>query len=519
MYTRTRNQNASKQGQLIEYAPIERIEVGYSLSWTYERTPENNYIATVTVGNPITAVPPGAPPKPSGSASTVVARRTDKPWALVQELATNIEAGPSYISSLKSNTVTYSQKEDVRQISDVPVKDFKKRMAAGDIINNPVLNDKKLTLVFHEFNSQKPQGSWIVTPWHGNLYIQVAAKSGCEPLALPAFEDHTTIVVDALRAVEPKENNKGATVINKSFANLNNGALTLAVEIGERKETFAYIVTVINRVATLIEFARHGDWKAAAPKAYKKFMRKANRLATKNGTHVAFEASKLIVDFLASFWLEVRFAIRPLIIGAEQAVDAYNKGLEVKSRRFTENSMDMIPTFKTWKTESTVGGHVVNTVYSVAREDFFFAGVLADVDLSTAHIRELGFTNLAGTMWELTFLSWALDYFVNTDGFFYHLTPNLGVSPLAAWSTTKTVRNATAEVTYTKPDGTFVMKTKISLVDEHYNRIPITSPSLIHLDVDLDVSKITDLAALIRVLTRTDTFTRRQNLLNYGVIK
>jgi hypothetical protein len=116
-------------------------------------------------------------------------------------------------------------------------------------------------------------------------------------------------------------------------------------------------------------------------------------------------------------------------------------------------------------------------------------------------MRTLGFTNIAGTAWELTFLSWAVDYFINLDGLLYHLTPDIGVNQLAAWSGTDDDIKITTQVhRYSANDNTLLDTVTYVTNKNVYKREPVTSPSYLTLDINLDIYKLTDLAALFRVL-------------------
>lgn len=408
-------------------------------------------------------------------------------------------------------------------IKDNPTENFKARIAAGEVINQPVSNHK---LAYHkkiDVPKLKPQMATVRASDTG--YNFVILKVEALSLSNSTFDfQHRSFEADVLasiRSVVPDTSIDQLSVINKSFSKLNDGALALAVELGEGRETFAYVVTVARRVANLIFNVRNGSLKGFAqsvPKTYKKLMRKAKRLSKKNGRPVALEAANLIFDFAAEAWLEVRFAIRPLLIAAEQAVKLHNETiLRDPTPRITSNSRRLKPLFKSWtETSLAESGHTITDTYSVVSESKTCAGVLADIDLSTAAVRELGFTNLAGTAWELTFLSWALDYFVNTDGLFYQITPNLGVRPLAGWLSVRTTIKGTCRRVYTDAEGQQVLKLTIDVNDELYDRVIVDRPTFVHLDIDLSMPKIIDLVALIKVLTSSNPKSKT-NLLNYGV--
>jgi hypothetical protein len=123
------------------------------------------------------------------------------------------------------------------------------------------------------------------------------------------------------------------------------------------------------------------------------------------------------------------------------------------------------------------------------------------MDVEVSDMRQLGFTNLAGTAWELTFLSWAADYFVNLDGLLYHLTPDIGVQQLAAWASTNDKINVvTRMVRKDSVTGELIDTVRVESVIETYHREPVDQPSFVELDINIDVAKLLDLGALFKGL-------------------
>jgi len=521
MYTRTRTSGDTSHNTLLEYGDVETSSAVYDLQWTYVRNYSLSwplrYTVTLSVGALYSATGSASLPTPVGSVTFDAADDRTKPTLEVNKLI-SLQVGGSVAVTTSEREVVYISRHTNNVISDVNTPDFKKRIAVGEIINNPCSNKRESLNVHHSYLAKAPQGQLSYSTYNGRIIVSLAPEED-RFYDIPELEESSATVVSTLRSLTIEDNNELATVINKSFAGLNDGALALAVELGEGRETLTYIVTVARRVAELIYAVKRGHWRDLVPNTYRKLMRKAKRLSRKKGTTVAYEAANLITDFAASAWLEVRFAIRPLLISAEQAVDVHNNGIKERTGRFTVNHRSQVPTTLTWKEEFLAGGVDVNVVYSVDRLVSYSAGVMAQADPSSTMLRTLGFTNLAGIAWELTFLSWAMDYFVNTDGFFYQITPNIGVDPLASWSSVKVEYKGSADVIYTAPDGTEILKSTISVNDISYLRTPVTHPTLMHWDVDLDIPKITDLVALIKVLTSSKPKNDRFNLLNYGVIK
>jgi hypothetical protein len=291
--------------------------------------------------------------------------------------------------------------------------------------------------------------------------------------------------------------------INKAYGNINSGSFSYLEEIGESKETVAYFASVFERIASMVKAVKRGKWKEIVPKTYNKAKRQARRAAKRNGTTFAYEYSKATADFLSDAWLELRFAIRPLIYSAEDAIKLYNEGLDAKHGRIVSNHGEKDRFIDSNVSISEVDGIKTIRKYQVSSDRLAIGGVLLDVDTSPATLRELGFTNLAGAAWELLFLSWAADYFVDLSGLLYHLTPNVGVTPLTAWGSTRDFIKVTTEIRrYQVSDNLPIDTVKYITHIERYNRVPVTTPGFINIDVNLDIHKIADLAALYNALRR-----------------
>jgi hypothetical protein len=241
-----------------------------------------------------------------------------------------------------------------------------------------------------------------------------------------------------------------------------------------------------------------------APKTYKRLRRKAKYLARKNSTTVELEEARLAMDFLSSAWMELRFAVRPLVISAEDAIKLHNEGLKAKKERFsvtrTEYGFHKHSAYDV-KVEGNVRSVTV-TKWDTKRKAT--AGVILKPDTSLATMRELGFTNLAGTAWELTFLSWAIGYFVDVSGLLYYMTPNVGISPLAAWSTTKDSITAVTNVKrYDATTGIHLDTAEYTATKEVYHRHPIDGPGFLEIAIDIDLHKAIDLIALLNGVQRS----------------
>lgn len=401
--------------------------------------------------------------------------------------------------------VTESSVIVTRAILDCPTKDYTKRRNNGEIINNPVDNDSMRINTKLDIPGVPPQtdSSTKLVLVDSGLAKIVGEKTPFIPRCLDATEIAEVIFKHRSFGYSGLIDAR-ALCINKAFAKVNSGSLELAVEMGESVETYAYLALLTTRIVKMIGSVRSGEWKKVIPKTYNLAVKRARSRAWRYGTSFQKELAVMMTKLAADAWLELRFAVRPLIYSAQDAISLYNDGLKSEVGRVRESSS------MTVTSESTSTYVLDNGASTFLRVKSFVdthleahAGVLINVDKSKATMRQLGFTNVGGALWELTFLSWALDYFSDTTGIFYAITPQSGIDVLAAWASTKETTIVVSQVELVdRASAKILSRTEITSVRDHYKRNPVSGPSLFEFHVDLDMFKATDLIALI--LGRTD---------------
>lgn len=178
-------------------------------------------------------------------------------------------------------------------------------------------------------------------------------------------------------------------------------------------------------------------------------------------------------------------------------IDLFNKGLKEETGRFTECKVEKGTDSNTITEVSSINGIRTEHVLSTYVHRKAVGGVHVTVNPSMATMRQLGFTDLAGTAWELTFLSWAADYFGCSSGLFYYMSPKIGVEVNGAWGSTLDNINCVSRISrYSVETGELIDKTEISSVRSLFHRFPVDGPSGYVLDINLDIYKLADLAAL-----------------------
>lgn len=394
--------------------------------------------------------------------------------------------------------VSYIKSRSSRSIRDVPTKNFRKRLAAGEVINNPVLNVKKVFSC--KYGSGEAQQIEYKAQYSAQQCYILASMTSDEPV-YSNFAPPTLVslaeFVEQTEGISYAGSDVLQLAINNAYGNVNSGAYSYLEELAESKETVTYLVTVFRRIATMFKAVRRGNLRGIAPKTWKKFSRMARNRARRNGSSYATEWAKLSYKWTSSAWMELRFAIRPLVYSVEDAIKIYNEGLKTKFDRITSNSGQLGSSTDKSVTNVSYGGVDTETKIEIEVTRKAVAGVLLQVNANAATLRQLGFTNLIGTAWELVLASWCVDYFVDLSGALSKVTPNIGVTPLAAWASYKD------EITFVKTisrlrtdDGSFIDEAEYTAKLETYHRYPIDGPSNVILNIDLDVYKIADTAVL-----------------------
>jgi len=393
------------------------------------------------------------------------------------------------------------------EISDVPTHNFKKKFSDGQVINNPVYHRKtdfKVERSLHASLTRKYTG----TVQYGYGQNDLKCLGALNPEYIEVLPP-TDVEIENIRTEHLDISHVGfldikQTAINAAFGKVNKGAFAYLEELGEGAETVQYIASVFSRIGSMFKAVRRGHWKGVVPRTYKAAVKRAKARSKQNGTSYEKELGLAILDFSANAWMELRFAIRPLMFSVEDAIKLHQEGIGEHSGRSVQNYRLMGVGADSSTTEVEFSDYTTTTTTIVETHRTATAGVLINILASVAKMRTLGFTNIAGTFWELTFLSWAADYFANLDGLLYHLTPDIGVDVLTAWSgTLDEIKVSTIVVRRANTDNRVLDIVEYSTTNDVYLREPIDGPSLITLDVDLDVYKLADLGALFYGLLRS----------------
>jgi len=297
-------------------------------------------------------------------------------------------------------------------IEDIPTPNFAKQISNGAIINNPFKKTTRKTIHpnivnIHHRTTQLDHGVPCGYDWQG---LQVPFHG---------YPKAPLIEVEINGTVDPECAAMKANVYNlavtSAHANVNESEMLWMATVAESRKSVESMSAILFRV---IKLARN--------------IRKLN---------IRGILDELKPKELAERYMEVRYAVRPLLYDAANLVAALEKkrGVERQTYRgYASDSLSRTDSVGEWQTfYETVTSINRSFEYEVSAK----AGVLCDVVIDEVTV--FGVDKFVETMWELTPFSFIVDWFANVGDTIAALTPNAGVNQLASWVTLKETSKAT----------------------------------------------------------------------------
>lgn len=369
-------------------------------------------------------------------------------------------------------------------MADTVTPQFKRKRDTGVIVNNAMFAR------YDAFQSSPTLGAEVRTG-----YIKMGSASDGPGRLKISWWSGATLTSKAITHSLPAGFGKGLadsvlptvdsgkdSAVADAYAKLQQAELDLAIMAAESKETVQYLVTVFSRLRRLLELCRDPKTlKDVATRTYRRYKKRIDK--------VGWTAKQL-----AEAYLEVRYAIRPLLYDIQDTYD-YLSGTNQKPKqnRFTYRKQHAGSS--SYQNVVSRGADGSVTEFSYTLESSARAGVLAERRLSDSAASRFGFLNLANVAWEKVRYSFILDWIVNMSGLLYRLNPNLTMKPLAAWVTEKFI--FTAVGTYTPPSGAARDKVPFSVQTRVVERSVVSGPPMVVVDINLDFLKVLDISAII----------------------
>lgn len=381
--------------------------------------------------------------------------------------------------------VSFTVSDDYHQMTDIVTPDFTKRSRNGEIINSPMSSTKwsfnsSFAADLGHFKSEVYLDTMQTLASKTCIRVWFSASGVKMPGMIPSE------VAQAISGGVTLGNDVDVqAVINEAWAKVQEGEFQLPVFLAELPKTVQHLAYTASRIYSIYRAIRKGDFKKLAPQTYRKWKRAS-----------ATGKVELTLDLISSAWLEARYAWRPLLLDCQKAVKVLLDKTEKPERKtFRSSTVEMEEEEVNWQVSSA--GFLYTVTGSLRKEVVVRAGVLTQITADAQLSNQLGLSNVVGTVWELIPYSFVVDWFLNVSGLIANLNPQGGVEALSSWSTIRKVSHLSGTVVVTRPGYSGSKTLKFSASRESYARTPSTGATYVNFDVNLDVAKLLDAAALL----------------------
>jgi hypothetical protein len=385
------------------------------------------------------------------------------------------------------STNSFTESRNFEAMQDVNNPNFKKDSSEGKIINQPMIKEKydficSPTVIAVDYD----QDGYPKPTWHsGASFVDPLPTS--YPFLLKTYPAED--VDNYLKDFESERN----VAIAAAYANVDESEMLALASLAELPETIQFLMKVLQKfIGICKKFTK------------KKVTLAATRLATKMSLKEYAKAR-------ADIWMEMRYAVRPLIYDTIQVVAALN--VKGKPPRHTARGFHRVEDSGTHDFDAWGDTSVLKlNVHSVwRRESNYRAGVLYEIDVEGFGILNvLGIDKPLASIYDLTMFSFVIDWFLNIGDLIAALEPSSNLSPLSSWiveehkfTTVKThsefdrvdrvVNTSTSDYDYGGSSHTHIITRRIP------NPVMHVYPSV---NINLDWLKIVDLSILARSIYR-----------------
>lgn len=339
----------------------------------------------------------------------------DQEWSYDQTI---LQSGLDTEPVDSSFSGTYTDEELREDMTDVVTPKFKRVSARGGIVNNPMSQTKTIIRdslcgctyeysweQFIQTNDPDPgDGEWC--PYE-HTYVGTRPSTDFLSLTnlptLPSYSSSTLI----------------DQVVSKAWARIDVTDVQSLVMLAESKKTVASLASIFLRLIKIIKKIKRLDAKALA-----------NELSAKE---------------LSDRYMELRYALRPLMYDVKGASAALNTEASDVAKRITFRDMgtyhdDDSSTVTYPQSATNLYGtweyDIVRTT-KWERDVVVRAGVLTELETLNA-LNIWGMTQPVESLWELVPFSFIIDWFINVGSVISAWTPNYGLQALASWYTVET---------------------------------------------------------------------------------
>lgn len=309
--------------------------------------------------------------------------------------------GSADIDGFTETSLTQSSADGytVKTMTDVVTPNYKSLIAKGVVINNPC--DRTVTVdipakatAYKRYRVDYTGGKYYGAWWDGPVSPCSDTFLGADFLVASDKPGWVDEVVAATSAA-----------VTEAHANVSSNQISALASLAEGRKTVDSMVALTRKVLTIARKAKKLDYR---------YFRK-----------------ELSFKELSNSYMELRYALRPMIIDAAQVCNALDESRLWKTVRSTargyrtltselSDTADLGASDYTWTRDRKV-----RTVTTIR------AGVLSDTKLSVTNV--WGLDQPIEAMWEIVPFSFILDWFFTIGDTIAAWTPNVGVRELASW--------------------------------------------------------------------------------------
>jgi hypothetical protein len=386
-----------------------------------------------------------------------------------------------------TDDVSYEQGREYSVMWDVEIPNFTKRKAAGEVFFNGMYSENLTASVtpatYAADYAYRGDPDYCV----GKAYIPTLVA----PITSSSSTTTGPALIDAF--LQQFDTERGIAVA-KAWANVDETELLAYATIGELPETVKWLGDLYRRGIGIVKFF-------TSKKARLKYEFRSKKVSGQDQR-----------DAMSNMWLELRYAVRPLLFEMEQLIAALES--EGSPPRQTARGYNEKEDTSSSDVELYLGSkYYIDAITVVQRQSVYRAGVLYDINLDGKNwAAVLGLDQPLETIWELTRLSFLLDWFFNVGTLIAAWTPNANLNPLGSWVTE----------THTFTYSSFYSGFKRVITDPNWDCFPThTAPGILKatheikrrvitperpmlptIKINLDWAKIVDIAAIARSFYR-----------------
>lgn len=289
---------------------------------------------------------------------------------------------------------TYSLEE----MYDVVTPNFRARMRAGEIINNPYIH------------------TW--TSWNRGTVNWTGSRTKNCPTTTYADYEYTGVSFGNISDLLPSDSdflqNLTLDASTAAQAKLYASAVQSLVILGQFRETLSLLSEPLGGISKI--YGRHRG---------------------KRGTSLS--------EALSSSWLASRFGWRPLMHDIEDIMDAV---VERNGPRLTARAKASGSTSESDSRTITDMSHAgCTSVRDVTHSYSVRCGILAEIEKTAGYNTGLRLRDIPQAAWELLPFSFVADWFLGIGNYLGAIIPGSNVRILAKWTTSDVISNQTETIT------------------------------------------------------------------------